>query len=305
MSKEETLIEINKNDENQKKVGFVTIVGKTNAGKSTLINQIFKSKIAIATPKSNTTRNVINAIYNDQESQISFIDTPGFLKVKTKLDEQMVEVIRSSLKDVDIILFLLSSIDKIDKEYLKNIELVNKDIKTFLLINKIDLISKEELFHKIMEIDQMKIFDEIIPISALKNKNIDTLISVIKKNLKKDFQYYPEDQITVYSKEFYTSEIIREKILFLLEQEVPHEIFVSIDEFKEEEEKIFIRAEIIISRDSLKKIIIGKDGAMIKEIGIKSRIELERHFNKKISLQTFVKTRKNWKNKESIIKKFY
>ncbi len=286
-----------------KKSGFVAIIGKPNSGKSTLINQLAKNKIAIATPKKNTTRNQIDFIYNDEESQIIFSDTPGFLKVNNILDEKMVEIIRRSIKNVDIALFIIKVYDNIDDEYLKKIELVGSNIKKFLLINKIDLLeNKAELLDKINNFQNTKLFDEIIPISALKNINIDTLLKVIKSNLKEDVQYYPEDQSVNYSDEFYISEIIREKILFNFDDEIPHEVFIKITDLVKDSKILKIRAEIIVSRESIKGMIIGKDGQAIRKIGTQARGELERKFGKKIFLELFVKIRKNWKNKESIIK---
>ncbi len=289
--------------EHNKKSGFVTIVGKPNAGKSTLINQIAKNKISIATPKRNTTRNQINFIYTDNDSQIIFIDTPGFLEIENNLDEKMVNIIKRNMKEVDLVLFIIKAGEKLDQDYLKKIELIDNKTKKFLLVNKVDLVkSKETLLEDFNEYQEVDIFDEIIPISALKNINIDTLMKEIKKHLPLDVQYYPEDQIVDYSKEFYTAEIIREKILFKFRDEIPHEVFVKVTNFDKEKDLIKIRAEIIISRESLKKIIIGKNGETIKEIGMQARKELERYFDSKIYLETFVKIRKNWKNKESIIK---
>ncbi len=288
------------------KSGFVTIVGKPNSGKSTLINQIFKKKISIATPKQNTTRNRINAIYNHGDLQISFIDTPGFLNINNKLDEQMIQVIRGAVKEVDIVIFLLGANKDLDVDYLKTIELTERKTKKYLIINKVDLISKKELLDKIQEAQQLDLFDEIIPISALKNKNVDVLLDQIEKDLPEEpVKYFPDDQQVTYSQEFYASEIIREKILFLLNQEIPHEIFVKVTEFEPKTRKIHIRAEIIITRESLKKIVIGQGGSMIKQIGIQARKELEEAFEMPLHLELFVKVRKDWKNKESIIKTFY
>ncbi len=288
------------------KSGFVTIVGKPNAGKSTLINQIFKKKISIATPKQNTTRNRINAIYNRGDLQISFIDTPGFLDINNKLDEQMIQVIRGAVKEVDIVIFLLAANKELDVNYLKTIELTEQNTKKYLLINKIDLITKKELLDKIQDIQQLNLFDEIIPISALKNINIDVLLNQIEKDLPEEkIKYFPDDQQVTYSQEFYVSEIIREKILFLLNQEIPHEIFVKVTEFEQKAKKLHLRAEIIVARESLKKIVIGQGGSMIKEIGIQARKELEIALETPIHLELFVKVRKDWKNKESIIKTFY
>lgn len=286
------------------KSGFVTIVGKPNVGKSTLLNYLIGHKVSIATHKKNTTRNQIKGIYNDENSQIIFVDTPGFIETKTKLDEDMRQRIVNSLKGVDIILYLLPFWKKLDNEYLEAIELTKKSsAKKYLLLTKVDKAdTKEEVFKAAAKFQNDSMFDKIIPISSFKDINLENIIEEIKKDLKEDIAYYDKEKSNEYTDEFYCSEIIREKALFNLDQEIPHHLFVSVDEFDLQNDLVKIRAEIIVDRDNLKKIIVGKEGSMIKIIGQKAREELESYFGKKVYLETFVKVRKDWQNKDSIIK---
>ncbi|BDV03584.1 MAG: GTPase Era [Candidatus Hepatoplasma scabrum] len=298
---------------NQKKSGFVTIIGKTNAGKSTLINKIIDQKISIATHRKNTTRNQIRGIYNKKDLQIVFIDTPGFLNQtkNTKLNLEMKKRIIASFLGVDIILFLIPFWGKFDKIYLENLSLLrNKNEQSFpkkyCLITKIDLIKKNQnndLHELVQSIAQLDFFDKIIPISSLKGYNIDLLLEEIKKDLKDDVFYYDQENSNTVSDEFYIAEIIREKVLLYLNNEIPHHIFVKTTEIKTKKDLISIDAEIIVDRESLKKIVIGKQGTKIKQIGQFARIEIEKYFkNKKIYLNLIVKIKKDWQNKESIIK---
>lgn len=286
------------------KSGFVTIIGEPNSGKSTLLNTLIKNKLSIVSFKKNTTRNQIKGIYNDNNSQIIFIDTPGFLFKKTKLDEQMQKRITNSLKDVDIILYLLPFWKEISIEYLKSIKFTkNKISKKYILLTKIDkAINQKQIVEKAIKIDSENLFDKIIPISSVKGKNVEHLISEIKKDLTDNVAYYDRNLSHEYSNEFYVSEIIREKILFKLKDEIPHNIFVKVEEINNKKKNIYINAEIILSREGFKKIIIGKNGEMIKKIGEMSRKELEKYYNKKIFLELFVKVKKDWQNRESIVK---
>lgn len=292
--------------ENKKqKVGFVTIVGKPNAGKSTLINAFVGAKVAIASPRKNTTRNQIRGIYNDEDSQIILIDTPGFLKRTSKLDDKMHEVIINSLQGVDIILFLLPFWKELDKEYLEKIKfLKSKGVKKYLILTKIDKASNQmEMMETISKHNEEKLFDKIIPISALKGANLQMLLDELKKDLPEDdIKYYDEDVVSESSDQFYVSEIVREKALFNLSEEVPHQIFVRVEKASERRGKIYFRAEIIVSRESLKGIVIGKGGEMIKKIGQQARFDLEKYFEESIYLELFVKVQKDWQNKTSIIK---
>ena len=293
------------NNENKIKFGFVAIVGKPNAGKSTLLNYLIGHKISIATPKQNTTRNQIKGIYNDKDSQIVFVDTPGFIKAKTKLDKDMHQRIIDSIKGVDIILYLLPFWKDLDEDYLRSINLIeNTSAKKYLLLSKIDKSNKkEEIFLAAKKHNKTNYFDKIIPISSFRNINLMELINEIKKDIKIDIAYYEREKSHEYSDQFYVAEIIREKVLYNLNEEIPHHLFVAIEEFEIKDNSVFIRAELIIDRENLKRIIVGKNGEMIKKISQKSRQELENYFGKKVFIESFVKVRKDWQNKDSIIKK--
>ncbi len=285
------------------KFGFVTIVGKPNAGKSTLLNSIMQQKIAITTHRKNTTRNQIKGIYNDDDSQIVFIDTPGFYETKSKLDRNMHQRILDSLKGVDVVLYLIPFWKKIDLEYLETIDLSKSKTKKYAIISQIDKnTNQQEIFEMGKKIDSLNIFDKIIPISSLKGYNIENLISEVKKDLKEDQYLYDRTQSYEFDDKFYISEIIREKILVYLNYEVPHDTFVRVVSLENSKNLLKIEVEVFVDRDSQKIIFIGKDGKNIKRIGESARIELEQYFGKKIFLNIFVKVRKSWKNKESIIK---
>ncbi len=286
------------------KSGFVTIVGKPNAGKSTLINYLIGHKVSIATHKQNTTRNQIKGIYNDDDSQIVFVDTPGFIGVKTKLDEDMHQRIVDSIKGVDIILYLLPFWKNLDEDYLNTIEVTkNTKAKKYLLLTKVDKADdKGKVYEAAAKYNEVKHFDKIIPISSHRDINIEALINEIKKDLNEDIAFYGREDSHEYTDQFYCAEIIREKALFNLDEEIPHHLFVAIEEFNLKQESVFIRAELIVDRDNLKRIVVGKDGSMIKIIGQKAREELENYFGRKVYIETFVKVRKDWQNKDSIIK---
>lgn len=286
------------------KSGFVTIVGKPNAGKSTLLNYIIGHKVSIATHKQNTTRNQIKGIYNDEESQIVFVDTPGFISVKTKLDEDMHQRIVDSIKGVNVILYLLPFWKELDEDYLNTIELTkNAKAKKYLLLTKVDKAdNKGAVIEAAAKFNETEYFDKIMPVSSHRNINIDSLIKEIKNDLDVDIAYYGREDSHEYTDQFYSAEIIREKALFNLNEEIPHHLFVAIEEFELKPEKVFIRAELIVDRDNLKRIVVGKDGSMIKIIGQKAREELENYFGRKVYIETFVKVRKDWQNKDSIIK---
>ncbi len=291
-------------EQNKIKSGFVTIVGKPNAGKSTLLNYIIGHKVSIATHKQNTTRNQIRGIYNDQDSQIIFVDTPGFISVKTKLDEDMHQRILDSMKGVNVILYLLPFWKDLDEDYLKTIEITkNTKAKKYLLLTKVDKAdNKGSIYEAAAKFNETKYFDKILPISSFKNINIDQLIEEVKKDLELDIAYYGREDSHEYTDKFYAAEIIREKALFNLDEEIPHHLFVSIEEFELTDKKVFLRAELIVDRENLKRIVVGKEGSMIKIIGQKAREELENYFGRPVYIETFVKVRKDWKNKDSIIK---
>ena len=285
------------------KSGFVSIIGRPNTGKSTLINQIIKEKVAIISPKPQTTRNLIQGIYNEEDTQIVFVDTPGIHKPKTKLGNMLNEQAYYSIEDVDILLFLIDvtkEFGKGDNYVLDKIKQANKP--TFLILNKIDKIKKEELFNLINKYKDLYDFKEIVPVSAIKGINKKELINTLKNYLPDTVKYYPDEDLTDVSLEFRTSELIREKILRLTNDEVPHTVSVVINEYVDKKNKVIINATIIVERDSIKSIIIGKNGSMLKEIGTKARIDIEKMTGKKVYLDLFVKTIKNWRDKEKYLK---
>ena len=248
--------------------GFVSIIGRPNVGKSTLINTLVGYKIAITSDKAQTTRNMIQGIYNDIDSQIVFVDTPGIHKPKHKLGERLNEEAYYSIDDVDIILFLIDvteNFGKGDNFVLDKIKQAKKT--TFLVLNKVDKIAKDKLLEIILKYKDIYPFDEIVPISALKKDNTNELIKTLKKYLPDNIKYFPDEELTNTTIDFRVSELIREKVLRLTNDEVPHTVTCVVEEFIDKEDKAIINATIITERDSLKSIIIGKQGKMLKEIG--------------------------------------
>lgn len=287
------------------KSGFVGLIGRPNVGKSTLMNQIIGKKIAITSNKPQTTRNIIQGIYNDSETQIVFVDTPGIHKPNHKLGKYLNKQAYYSIDDVDVILFLVDASTQLgggDKYIIEKFNDLNKPV--ILILNKIDKMTKDEIFLKIAEYKELYDFCEIIPVSALKNKNIDTLIKVLKEHLTDNIKYFSDNQITNKSKEFIISELIREKIFNLTDDEVPHSLTCIIEKIENKKDKFIINACIIVDRDSLKKIIIGHNGNKIKDIGIKARKEIEQFVGKKVFLDIYVKTIKKWRDKEKYLAEF-
>lgn len=284
------------------KSGFVSIVGRPNVGKSTLLNTILGKKIAITSDKPQTTRNTIQGIYNEKDCQIVFVDTPGIHKPKTVMGKHLNKKAYVSLEDVDVVLLLVDVTEELgkgDRFVIERLKSVNTPV--ILILNKIDKISKEKILLKIQEYMSLYDFREIIPLSALSNKNIDVLISVLKKYLKDPIKYYDDDQVTNVSKEFIITEFVREKILTLTNDEVPHSVACVIEKIEEKDNIMNIFVNIIVDRDNLKKIIIGRQGSMIKEIGIKARKDIETFLNKKVYLNLYVKTIKGWRDKEAYL----
>ena len=282
------------------KCGFVSIVGRPNVGKSTLLNSILGMKIAITSDKAGTTRNIINGIYNDNESQIIFVDTPGIHKPTHKLGNLLNKKAYNNTDGVDLILFLVDISKGFGKgdEFILN-RIKDKGIPIFLLLNKIDNISdKTKLLGKIDEISKLCDFKEIIPISAYKNDNVDLLIKLIKNNLDEQEKIYSEDEITNVSTRFIMGEFVREKVLELTHDEIPHSVTCYVENYEEEEDVVNIDVLIVVDRDNLKKILIGKQGSMLKEIGTRARYDMEKFLGKKVFLQTYVKTLKNWRDQE-------
>ena len=284
------------------KSGFIALVGRPNVGKSTLLNAIIGRKIAITSDKPQTTRNIIQGIYTDDDSQMIFIDTPGIHKPKNRLGKILNKEAYISMDDVDIILFLVDITENLGKGDKFIIDLFKNTSKpVILVINKIDRLPKSEILHKIEEYKNLYDFDEIVPVSAIKGDNIDRLISILKGKLTDNIKYYEDDVVTNVSNSFMISEIIREKILELTHEEVPHSVNVVTEDISYDKNVVNIKAMIVIDRENLKRIIIGKQGTMIKEIGRRARIEIEELLGKKVYLELFVKVIEKWRDREKYL----
>ena len=293
------------------KSGFVSIVGRTNVGKSTLLNSLVGEKVAIMANKPQTTRTAIRAIVNRENSQIIFIDTPGIHKPKTKLGQTMIETAFGTIQDVDVIVFLIEAtseeIGKGDRLILDKIKESGK--KAILVINKIDLIKREKLLNLISIYSKEYEFSAVIPMQATKGKNTEILLDEIEKILKPGPAYYDIDEYTDQTGRQLAEELIREKALRLLNDEVPHGLFVEVEKMEEtvtnKKEPIYnIEATIYCLRDSHKGIVIGKNGEMLKKIGTYARKDLEKMLGTKVNLKTWVKTKKDWQEMDSIVNKF-
>lgn len=287
------------------KSGFVSLVGRPNVGKSTLLNSIVGHKVAITSNKPQTTRNIIEGIYNDSEAQIIFVDTPGIHKPTHKLGKVLNRQAYYSIDDVDIILFLVDGSESLgpgDKYVLEKLKTVNKPV--ILVINKVDKISKEKILLKINEYKDLYDFKEIIPLSALKKDNIETVVKVLKKYLKDNIKYYDEETYTNSSEQFMTAEIIREKVFRTTEEEVPHSVTCVVEKMEFGKNSVNVIASIIVDRDSLKRIIIGKQGSKIKEIGTSAREDIEALLGKKVYLDLYVRCIKKWRDREKYLQEF-
>lgn len=290
------------------KSGFVTIIGRPNVGKSTLMNHLIGQKIAITSNKPQTTRNRIQTVYTDMErGQIVFVDTPGIHHAKNKLGEYMVKVAKTSMKDVDVILWLVepdTSIGSGDQEIAK--QLSGVDIPIILVINKVDTVPREKILEVINSYKELLEFAEIVPLSALRGQNCDELVDCLFKYLPEGPMFYDEDTVTDQPERQIVAEIIREKSLHALSEEVPHGIAVSIDQMKKRKGKRLydIDATIICERDSHKGIIIGKQGAMLKKIGTNARYEIEKLLDAKVNLKLWVKVKKDWRDSDFLIQNF-
>ena len=284
------------------KSGFVSIVGRPNVGKSTLLNSLLQAKIAITSNKAQTTRNSIQGIYTDSEAQIVFIDTPGIHKPVHKLGNVLNKKAYQSVEDVDVVLFLIDVEGGFGKgdQFILN-RLKEEKAKVILILNKVDRIPKEKLLPLIDSYKDLYPFEEIVPISALKGDNVATLIEVVKKYLTGTEKLYDEDTITNVSNYFYISEIVREKVLRFTEKEVPHAVTCYVETYEDKEDYIEIGVVLVVDRDNLKKIIIGKQGSMLKQIGSAARVDLEEYLGKKVFLKTYVKTMEDWRDKENIL----
>ena len=287
------------------KSGFIGIIGRPNVGKSTLLNRIIGEKLAIATHKPQTTRNRIMGIRNLEEGQLIFIDTPGIHRATSMLNRYMVNVAVETLGSVDLVLFLIEAGRGSESDDRFIIDAIKETrLPVFLVINKIDLIKKDLLLPQIDEFRTLYPFREIIPISARTGDGIQILLEDILKLLPEGPPYFPEDQLTDSSERFLAAEIIREKIILLTEQEIPYSSAVVVDSFKEDEGKNLIRIQAVINveKDSQKGIIIGKRGAMLKEIGTRARLDMERFFATRVYLELFVKVRTKWTQNASGLK---
>ena len=284
------------------KSGFVSIIGRPNVGKSSLINSIINKKVAITSDVSGTTRNIIQGIYNEPGYQIVFVDTPGIHKPIGKLGKVLNKQAYALTKDVDLILFVVdvaAGIGKGDKYILETLK--DNNVPVILVLNKIDQISNVKLLKIIDEYKDIYPFVEIVPTSALKNDNITHLINVIKNYLHDEVQYFPDEYWTSSSLKFMASEIVREKLLHLTEDEIPHSITCYTIKYEEKKDIVNISVDIIVDRDSIKKIVIGANGSRLKQVGILARKDIEELVGKKVYLELFVKTLKDWRDKEKYL----
>lgn len=292
--------------EKEFKSGFATLVGRPNVGKSTLMNQLIGQKIAITSNKPQTTRNKIQTVYTSQKGQIVFLDTPGLHKAKNKLGEYMVKAASQTFDEVDVILWLVEAnpfIGATDRQIAKMLSVVK--VPVILVINKIDTIKKEEVLPVIAAFKDLCDFADIVPVSARNADNTDTLIDVIFSYLSEGPMFYDEDVITDQPMRQIAAEIVREKALYCLNEEIPHGIAVTIEKMKERPNKLMdIEATIICERDSHKGIIIGKGGQMLKKIGSSARYELEKMMEQKVNLKLWVKVRKEWRDSDLFLKNF-
>ena len=287
------------------KAGFVNIIGNPNVGKSTLMNSIVGEKMSIITSKAQTTRHRITGIVNSDDYQVVFSDTPGIIEPKYKLQESMMRFVGTALADADIILYMTDVVETIDKNksYIEKISKAN--IPVIILINKVDLITDQKKLEELVETwNQMVPKAEILPISALNKVNIGMVMRRIIELIPEGPAFYPKDQLTDKPEKFFVTEIIREKILRNYKKEIPYSCEVEVEEFREEEAIIRIRALINVERDSQKGIIIGHKGQSIKKVGTQAREDMEVFFDKKIFLELFVKVSKDWKNKVTDLKRF-
>ncbi len=285
------------------KSGFVTIVGRPNTGKSTLLNSILERKIAITSNVSGTTRNVIEGIYNDEDSQIVFVDTPGIHKPVNKLGSYMNNKAYQMMDNVDVILFTMDvtkPFGKGDNLILERIKDLNKPV--FLILNKVDLVNKDSILEIIKKYTEIFDFKEIFPVSAMKGDNVEDLIYTIKKYLPDGDRYFDPNEITNVSRNFQIGELVREKLLWLTKDEVPHTVTCYTETFEDMGNYIDIGVVIVVDRENLKKIIIGKNGSMLKKVGTYARSDIEELLGKHVNLNTYVKVIESWREKEKFLK---
>ena len=279
--------------------GFVSLVGRPNVGKSTLLNSLINQKIAITSNKPQTTRNIIQGIYNEEGYQIVFVDTPGIHKPINKLGKILNKEAQSLTQDVDAILLVVDASEGLgagDKKIIADLR--NSETPVLLILNKIDKMSREQIIDSINQYRDLYDFAEIIPVSALKKNNVDDLLNTIKKYLTDNIRYFDDDMITSSSISFMASEFVREKLFRMTEQEIPHSITCITSKFEEKSDIVNITVDVIVDRDSIKKIVIGKNGQLLKCVGIEARKDIEALLGKQVYLELYVKTLKNWRDKE-------
>lgn len=298
---------INNTNSKSHKSGFISIIGRPNVGKSTFLNRVIGQKIAIMSDKPQTTRNKIQGVLTLEDSQLIFLDTPGIHKPKHRLGDFMMKVAQNTLKEVDLILFMVNAEEGFgggDEFIIEKLQHVKTPV--FLVINKIDLIHPDQLFEMIKSYNEKYAFAETVPISAIEGNNVGTLLEQIKERLPEGPQFYPADQVTDHPERFIVSELIREKALHLTREEIPHSLAVVIEKMERQPEKemVHVMATIIVERDSQKGIIIGKQGSMLKEIGKRARLDIENLLGSKVFLELWVKVQKDWRNKASQLRDF-
>lgn len=298
---------MNNMNQQEHKSGFISIIGRPNVGKSTFLNRVVGQKIAIMSDKPQTTRNKVQGVVTESDAQYIFIDTPGIHKPKHKLGDFMMKVATNTLKEVDVILFMVNAEEgfgKGEEFILEKFENVKTPI--FLVINKIDKVHPDQLLTIIESYTSKYPFKEIVPISALQGNNIENLLATIKKYLPEGPQYYPADQVTDHPERFIITELIREKALHLTREEIPHSLAVVMDKLERRKDKdiINVMATIIVERDSQKGIVIGKKGAMLKEIGQLARTDIENLLGSQVFLELWVKVQKDWRNKATHLRDF-
>jgi len=300
-------METNMNNNQGYKSGFISIIGRPNVGKSTFLNRVIGQKIAIMSDKPQTTRNKVQGVLTLEDAQLIFIDTPGIHKPKHKLGDFMMKVAQNTLKEVDLVLFMVNA----EEGFGRGEEFILEKFQTiktpvFLVINKIDQVHPDDLLPIMESYKEKYSFKEIIPISALEGNNVDRLLDQIKGYMPEGPQFYPADQVTDHPERFIVSELIREKALHLTREEIPHSLAVLIDKMERRQDKdvINVMATIIVERDSQKGIVIGKQGAMMKEIGKRARMDIENLLGSKVFLELWVKVQKDWRNKASQLRDF-
>lgn len=292
-------------DQNSKKAGFVAVIGRPNVGKSTLTNRLIGQKIAITSNKPQTTRNRIRTVYTDERGQIVLLDTPGIMKARNRLGEYMVSVAKKTVSEVDLVLWIVEAstyVGKSDRQIAEGLS--GLKVPVILVINKTDTKKKDELFAVIDVYKELCDFAEIVPVSALKGDNVDVLLSQIFQYMPEGVAFYDEDTVTDQPVRQIVAELVREKALRCLSDEIPHGVAVTIESMKVSDKIADIEATLICEKDSHKGIIIGKGGAMIKKIGSAARYEIEELIGKKVNLQLWIKVRKDWRDSDMLLKNF-